>query len=163
MWIHNGMILEEPADYVGFVYMIENLTNGMAYVGKKLFHFTKTKQVKGKKKRYKVESDWKDYYGSSDQLNEHVELFGKDNFRRTILRLCISKGEMTYFEAKYQFEYGVLESDRWYNAHIMARVHRKHLTFLKGVQNGTSSQKQTKKRTTKDRISKKKSTPIKGS
>lgn len=131
MWEYKGEILEDTGEYVGFVYIIENLTNGKAYVGKKLFHFTKTKQVKGKKKKYKVESDWRDYYGSSDLLNEHVNLHGKDKFRRTILRLCISKGEMTYFEAKYQFEYGVLESDKWYNSHIMARVHRKHLTFLK--------------------------------
>ena len=131
MWEYKGELLEDIGEYVGFVYIIENLVNNKAYIGKKLFHFTKTKQVKGKKKKYKVESDWKEYYGSNDQLKEHVNIYGEDKFRRTILRLCISKGEMTYFEAKYQFEYGVLESDRWYNAHIMARVHRKHLTFLK--------------------------------
>ena len=136
MWIYKGEEFKDIDHYVGFVYIIENLTNHRAYVGKKLFYFTKSKQIKGKKKRFKVESDWKDYYGSSDVLSEHVKTLGKDNFRRTILRLCISKGEMTYFEAKFQFEYGVLESDKWYNSHIMARVHRKHLTFLKEVQNG---------------------------
>lgn len=131
MWEYEGKPFEDCDGYVGFVYIIENLITDKAYIGKKLFHFTKTKQVKGKKKKYKVESDWRDYYGSNDLLNEHVNLHGKNSFRRTILRLCISKGEMTYFEAKYQFEYGVLESDKWYNGHIMARVHRKHLTFLK--------------------------------
>lgn len=130
-WIYKGELLEDIGDYVGFVYVIENLANNKAYVGKKLFHFTKTKHIKGKKKKYKVESNWREYYGSSDSLNEDVNTYGKDKFRRTILRLCISKGEMTYFEAKYQFEYGVLESDMWYNSHIMARVHKKHLTFLK--------------------------------
>ena len=135
MWLYKGEEFTDIGHYVGFVYIIENLTSHKAYVGKKLFHFTKSKQIKGKKKRFKVESDWQTYYGSNDLLNEHVNSLGKDNFRRTILRLCISKGEMTYFEAKYQFEYGVLESDKWYNSHIMARVHRKHLTFLKEVKN----------------------------
>ena len=135
MWLYKGEEFKNIEHYVGFVYIIENLTTQKAYIGKKLFHFTKSKQVKGKKKKFKVESDWHDYYGSNDLLNEHVNLYGKENFRRTILRLCISKGEMTYFEAKYQFEHGVLESDKYYNSHIMARVHRKHLTFLKEVKN----------------------------
>ena len=130
-WIYKGELLEDFGNYVGFVYIITNLRTNKRYIGKKLFHFTKTKQVKGKKKKYKVESNWKEYFGSSDLLNEHVNILGENNFTREIIRLCISKGEMTYFEAKYQFEYGVLESDNWYNAHIMARVHRKHLTFLK--------------------------------
>jgi hypothetical protein len=131
MWLLNGEEFSQIGDHVGFVYKITCLANNKAYIGKKLFHFTKTKQVKGKKKKYKVESDWKDYYGSNDLLLEHVELFGPKKFRREILRLCISKGEMTYFEAKFQFEFGVLESEKWYNGHIMARVHRKHLTYLK--------------------------------
>jgi len=131
MWTYKGEILEDIGEYIGFVYIIENIVNNKKYIGKKNFYFSKTKQIKGKKKRYKIESDWKEYYGSSDLLNEHINLYGKDKFKRIILRLCISKGEMTYFEAKYQFEYGVLESDMWYNSHIMARVHKKHLTFLK--------------------------------
>jgi hypothetical protein len=131
MWLLDGKEFSEVGDYVGFVYKITCLANNKAYIGKKLFNFTKTKQVKGKKKKYKVESDWRDYYGSNDLLLDHVSLFGEKKFKREILRLCISKGEMTYFEAKYQFEFCVLESEKWYNGHIMARVHRKHLTFLK--------------------------------
>ena len=130
-WIYRGELLEDTGNYVGFVYMITNLRTNKRYIGKKLFHFTKTRQVKGKKKKYKVESNWKEYFGSNDDLNNHVNILGETSFTREILRLCISKGEMTYFEAKYQFEYGVLETDNWYNSHIMARVHKKHLTFLK--------------------------------
>ena len=81
--------------------------------------------------KYKVESDWKDYYGSNEELNHHVNIFGKDQFKREILRLCMSKGEMSYFEAKYQFQYDVLESEQWYNSWISCKVHKKHLTFLK--------------------------------
>jgi hypothetical protein len=131
MWIYRGEIFEDIGNYVGFVYIITNLRTNKRYIGKKLFHFSKTKQVKGKKKKFKVESDWLDYYGSNEELNHHVNIFGKDQFRREIIRLCTSKGEMSYFEAKYQFQYDVLESDQWYNTWIMCKVHRKHLTFLK--------------------------------
>ena len=130
-WIYNGEIVEDFGEYIGFVYIITCLANNKKYIGKKNFYFSKTKQIKGKKKRYKVESDWKTYYGSNNELNEHVELFGEKKFKREILRLCKSKGEMTYFEAKYQFEYGVLENDKWYNTWIMCKVRKNHLTFLK--------------------------------
>lgn len=131
MWTYNGELVEEIGDYIGFVYIITCLVNDKKYIGKKNFYFSKTKQIKGKKKRFKVESDWKDYYGSSDKLNEDVELYGKNQFKREIIRFCKSKGEMTYVEAKYQFEYGVLENDKWYNTWIMCKVRKNHLTFLK--------------------------------
>lgn len=130
-WIYKGDIVEDIGNYIGYVYMITNLRTNRRYIGKKNFYFSKTKQVKGKKKKYKIESDWRDYYGSSEELNHHVNIFGKDQFTREILRFCTSKGEMSYFEAKYQFQYDVLESDQFYNTWIMCKVHKKHLTFLK--------------------------------
>ena len=131
MWTYKGEIVEDIGNYIGFVYMIINLRTERKYIGKKNFYFSKTKQLKGKKKKYKVESDWKDYFGSNEELNHHVNIFGQDQFRREILRFCSSKGEMSYFEAKYQFQYDVLESDQWYNSWISCKVHKKHLTFLK--------------------------------
>jgi len=131
-WFYEEKVLENiPEKFIGFVYIIENLRTKRKYIGKKNFYFAKTKQIKGKKKRYKVESDWKEYYGSNDKLNEDVNLLGKHNFSREIIRFCSSKGEMTYFEAKYQFENSVLESDDWYNSWIMCKVRKNHLTFLK--------------------------------
>jgi hypothetical protein len=130
-WIYKGEIVEDIGNYIGFVYIITNLRTERKYIGKKNFYFSKTKQVKGKKKKYKVESDWKDYFGSNEELNHHVNIFGKDAFRREILRFCSSKGEMSYFEAKLQFQYDVLESDQWYNSWISCKIHKKHLTFLK--------------------------------
>ena len=130
-WIYKGDIVEDIGNYVGFVYMITNLRTNKRYIGKKNFYFSKTKQVKGKKKRHKVESDWKDYFGSNEELNHHVNIFGEDQFKREILRFCESKGEMSYFEAKYQFQYDVLESDQFYNSWISCKIHKKHLTFLK--------------------------------
>ncbi len=130
-WIYKGEVVEDIGNYIGFVYIITNLRTERKYIGKKNFYFSKTKQVKGKKKKYKVESDWKDYFGSNEELNHHVNIFGQDQFRREILRFCESKGEMSYFEAKYQFENSVLESDQWYNTWISCKIHKKHLTFLK--------------------------------
>lgn len=131
MWIYEDKEFLDWEGYTSFVYLITNLANGRRYIGKKSFTFAKTRQVKGKKKRSRVESDWKTYYGSSDELLADVEKYGADNFKREILRLCTSKGEATYFEARYQFINDVLFSDGWYNSHIMCRVHKKHLTFLK--------------------------------
>jgi hypothetical protein len=127
-WLYNDNLFEDIADYVGFVYLITNLQNGRKYIGKKNFYFSKTRTVKGKKKRTKVESDWKEYFGSNKELLEDVEKLGKENFKREILKLCKSKGEFGYYEAKYQFQFEVLEHpDLWYNSWIMCRVHRKHI------------------------------------
>lgn len=114
----------------GFVYQITNLTNGKKYIGKKFFYSAKTKQVKGKKKRYKISSDWQTYYGSSDNLIKDVIELGQDNFKREILHLCRSKGECGYLEAKEQFINGALESDDYYNTWIMVRVRKSHIQGL---------------------------------
>ena len=127
-WFYNGEPFLSPDIYYGFVYKIENIISGKIYFGKKQFTFKKTKIVKGKKKRYAVESDWLDYWGSSDELNQEVEDLGIENFRRTILYLCNSKSELSYYEAKIQFEYDVLlYPDRFYNRWISVRVHGKNL------------------------------------
>lgn len=132
MWFFNNESIEQiPEGMVGYVYLITNLVNNRKYIGKKNFYFTKTKQVKGKKKRTKVESDWKDYYGSNKELQADVDKFGKESFKREILKLCKTKGEFGYYEAKYQFDNNVLESDDYYNSWIMVRVHKKHLKFEK--------------------------------
>jgi len=112
---------------IGFVYEITNLISNRKYIGKKLFHSARTKQVKGKKKRYKVASDWQDYYGSNEELKTDVIELGKENFKRTILHLCKSKGECSYLEAKEQFSRNVMESDEYYNTWIMVRVRKSHI------------------------------------
>lgn len=115
----------------GFVYLIENLTNGRKYIGKKFFWSAKTKQVNKKKKRYKVESDWKDYYGSSAELGTEIANIGKESFKRTILHLCKTKAECAYLELKEQIERNVLLSDEYYNAWIQVKVRKSHLKHLK--------------------------------
>lgn len=135
MWIYENVpiiSMEEIADdTIGFVYEITNLVNGRKYIGKKLLTMAKTKVIKGKKKKIRSESTWKSYYGSNQELIDDVKKFGKENFKREILRFCTSKGEMSYWEARLQFDNNVLESDMYYNQWISCRIHKKHLTYLK--------------------------------
>tara|TARA_B100000902_G_C26959957_1_gene740000 strand:+ start:311 stop:745 length:435 start_codon:yes stop_codon:yes gene_type:complete len=126
-WTYKGDIVEEvPDGVVGFVYQITNTTNGRMYIGKKLAEFKKAKPpLKGRinKRRYTVESDWKDYFGSSDALTEDVVKLGKDKFTREILFYCKSRAELSYIEAREQFARKVLETDDYYNGHIRVRIH----------------------------------------
>jgi hypothetical protein len=128
-WLYkNKIITEIPAEFIGFVYLITNTTNDRKYIGKKLTQFKRSrKPLKGRtnKRRYTVESDWQDYYGSSDELSADVEALGKDKFKREILFWCSSKSELSYIEAREQFTHKVLESKQWYNGHIRVRVHQK--------------------------------------
>ena len=127
-WLFEGSAVENlPEDCIGFVYLITNSTNGRKYIGKKLAKFSKTatrtvKLKNGTKKkkniRSKVDSDWRDYYGSSDELLKDIELLGPDKFTREILFYCKSKAECSYIEAREQFSRRVLESDDYYNGHI---------------------------------------------
>jgi hypothetical protein len=136
-WLYNNQPVEIlPADCVGFVYIITNVTNDRKYIGKKLAKFSRTTQrtvklkngtKKKRKVRSKVDSDWQDYYGSSPELSKDVELLGKDQFRREILYYCKSKAECSYIEAREQFSRRVLESTDWYNGHIQVRVHGSHI------------------------------------
>ena len=125
-----------PEDCVGFVYLITNNLTGRKYIGKKLAKFSRTtyktvKQKNGNKKRKKirskVDSDWREYYGSSPELTADVIKLGTENFTREILYYCKSKAECSYIEAREQFRHQVLESKDYYNGHIQVRVHGSHI------------------------------------
>ena len=131
-WIYKGKTFVPPEDFspekmYGFIYQIRNTENDMKYIGKKFFYSAKTKQVKGKKKKYKALSNWQTYYGSSDNLTKDVLQLGHENFKREILHLCLTKGECGYLEAKEQFRNNVLETDNYYNSWIMVRVRKDHI------------------------------------
>lgn len=141
-WTKDKEIVEElPEGCIGFVYLITNIITGRKYIGKKsgISRRTKTKTVTlkttGEKKKKKVrttaESNWRDYYGSSEDLCADVEFFGVEAFDREILRYCFAPGELSYYEARYQMLYDVLLSpEEWYNAWISVKVHRTHLKHL---------------------------------
>ena len=136
MWYYNQKEFNEtPEDFQGFVYIITNINNGRKYVGKKNFWKTKILPKTKKRKRRvrtRVESDWRDYFGSNEELRILVEDKGSKNFKREIIRLCKTKGEMSYFEMKEQFERDVLFNKDYYNEFIGGKIHSKH---LKGITN----------------------------
>ena len=122
MWIYNNEIFTDAGDNYGFAYLIENLANVKKYIGKKLFIFTKTKTVKGKRKKIKIPSDWQNYWSSSDELKADVIKYGEQHFRRIILHLCKNKGTCNYLEAREQFERRVLETEDYYNGWISCKI-----------------------------------------
>jgi len=136
-WFFQDTPVEElPEDCIGFVYLITNNLSGRKYIGKKLAKFAKTttKTVKlkngakkKKKIRSKVDSDWRDYYGSSAELSADIISLGTENFTREILYYCKSKAECSYIEAREQFNRKVLESTDYYNGQISVRVHGSHI------------------------------------
>jgi len=130
-WLYNSLpITENDIDgFLGFVYIITNNITNKKYIGKKLLKFSRKKSVKGKKnkKRVLIDSDWKTYYGSNKELAEDVVKYGEESFTREILKLCVTKGDCSYWEAKLQFENDVLISDQYYNSWIMCKIHKSHI------------------------------------
>jgi len=121
---------EHIQDNVGFVYIISHNKTGKKYIGKKLFTKSKTKQVKGKKKRTRVASDWLGYWSSNAELQEDVQRLGKEEFTREIIHLCKTKSQMTYYETYEIFVRHALLNESYYNAWVMARVRKNHLLKL---------------------------------
>lgn len=136
-WIYENKIFnsEDINTFCGFVYCITDNANDKKYIGKKLFTSAKTRQINKKKKRFRIESDWKTYYGSSDEVKKLVEELGILNFSRQILHLCYNKSEMSYLEASEQIERKVLLSDSYYNEFIGLKLHAKGLKRLKEYYN----------------------------
>jgi len=131
MWYYEDKEYNEtPEEYQGFVYLITELDTGKKYIGKKNFWRPKTLPKNSKRSRRvrtRVESDWRTYFGSSKEVQLLVEDKGEDNYKREILRLCRTKGEMSYYEAKLQFDHDVLLRDDYYNEFIGCKIHSRHL------------------------------------
>ena len=121
-------------NYIGFVYEVYDKEAKMKYIGKKKFWSKVTKPpLKGKKnkRRSLKESDWKSYYGSSEEVKSLVENTGEWRFKRKIIRLCKSLGEMSYYEMKEQIDNDVLlKPNEYYNAFVGGKIHRRHLNHL---------------------------------
>ena len=108
-------------------------TNGKQYIGRKYFTKAATKQVNKKKKKIRKDSGWKEYWSSSQKLLAEIEERGKQVFYREVLRLCKTRGECNYWEAKLQFEYDVLNArlpdgePAFYNDNILVKFTRSNI------------------------------------
>ena len=130
-WIYNGSVFDGSliGDNYGFVYNISNITNNRQYIGRK--YFWKFRTPKGKKRKVKSESDWRNYYGSCPELKEDIELLGRQNFSRTILSLHKTPGKTNFEETRQLFIHGVLTESldsggpAYYNSNILSRYFRK--------------------------------------
>jgi len=129
-WLYKGQVCSniDLNLNIAFVYKITNTITGRYYIGYKQTRFAKTKQVKGKKKRIYVESDWRNYWSSCQQLLDDVERLGQNIFKREILYLCPSKSVARYLEMRSQIDARVLETpDNTYNKMINARISANHV------------------------------------
>ena len=130
-WIYKGGIFnsDDIGDNYGFVYRITNTTSSKSYIGRK--YFVQKRKPKGGKRRVTSESNWKQYYGSSDELKRDIRDFGRENFRREILSLHTTLGRVNYEETKQLFLHNVLAeklddgSPAYYNSNILGRYYRK--------------------------------------
>ena len=137
-WIYRGKTFESEdiQDNYGFIYRITNTQNGHDYVGRKYFTTVKKRPpLKGKKnkRRETVETDWKEYWGSSPRLQADIDTLGKDKFTREIIHLCKSRGETNYMEAYYQFTEGVLLREDNYNGIIQIKLGKNSVKDVKFI------------------------------
>ena len=115
--------------FFGFVYRITTLQSGKQYIGRK--YFTQRRKPRGGKRRVTSESDWKKYYGSSDELKADRKLLGNDLFKREIISLHSTLGKVTYEEPRHLFLNNVLTESTddgtpaFYNSNILGRYMRK--------------------------------------
>lgn len=130
-WVYQGKIFEteDIQDYFGFVYLIESKDTQRKYLGRKYFWSYRT--PKGKKRKVKQESDWKNYYGSCPELKDDIKIYGKNNFKRTILSLHKTLGKTNYEETRQLFVHNVLieslddGTPSYYNSNILSRYYKK--------------------------------------
>ena len=130
-WTYQGTTFTSAdiGDFFGFVYRITNLQNGRKYIGRK--YFTQRRKLRGSRRKRTSESDWKAYYGSSKELTEDRKLLGSNCFKREILSLHTTKGQVNFEETKQLFLHNVLTetvdgiTPLYYNSNILGRYMRK--------------------------------------
>ena len=125
-WVYKNTTFtsNDIGDFFGFVYRITNLQSGKQYIGRKYFY--QFRKPRGKSRKVKSESDWKKYYGSSDELNTDRKTLGNECFKREIISLHTTKGWVNYEETRQLFLNNVLsENENYYNSNILGRYMRK--------------------------------------
>jgi hypothetical protein len=131
-WIYQGQVLEEiPDKSYGFVYIITQKSTGKRYIGRKFFTKAGYKTVKGKRKKLRVESDWKTYWGSSPSLAKAIEEFGQEDFSREIVRVCYNRSECSYYESKLIFEHDAILNEGFFNDWVSVKISSVHVKAIK--------------------------------
>ena len=129
-WYYQGTAFtsNDIGDFFGYVYCITNTITGKKYIGRK--YFTQRRKPRGGKRKVTSESDWKKYYGSSDELKADVRQLGKGVFKREIISLHKTLGKVNYEETRQLFINNVLTESKngepaYYNSNILGRYMRK--------------------------------------
>ena len=130
-WTYQGSTFTSAdiGDFFGYVYCITNLKSGRKYIGRK--NFQQHRKHRGSRRKRTSESDWKAYYGSSKELTEDRKLLGSNCFKREILSLHTTKGQVNFEETKQLFLHNVLTetvdgiTPLYYNSNILGRYMRK--------------------------------------
>lgn len=124
----NSTFGDNSKDLFGFVYKI-TLPNGLWYIGSKQFYSKrKKKPLKGRvnARRSVVESDWKTYTSSSNQINEYIEKNSKEGIIFEIIELVYGgKFELKYCEMRHQVLKNCLFDDTCLNGIINVRLGKK--------------------------------------
>jgi hypothetical protein len=142
-WLYKNKEIQSLEDLgeniFGFIYITTHILTGKKYLGKKsIYHNVKKKLTKkelaeqpitrGRKlttTTIQKESDWKTYYGSEEFIKQKIKDKKHEEFTREIIQLVSNKKLLTYFECKYQFQLGVLESQDWLNTNILGKFYSK--------------------------------------
>ena len=153
MWKYKDKVIncidDMPVGTVGFIYEVEHIPSGKKYLGKKVIYFETNVKI-GKREIAKLkeerkaagiggrpaakrkvikESDWKDYYGSSEKIKKLVKNGKPSDFDKTIIQFVNSKKLLTYYETKYLFMHNVLEAEGVYiNDNILSKFYRNDFT-----------------------------------
>tara|TARA_A100001035_G_scaffold254503_1_gene228389 strand:+ start:874 stop:1335 length:462 start_codon:yes stop_codon:yes gene_type:complete len=130
-WLYKGTAFtsSDIGDFFGYVYRITNLQSGKQYIGRK--YFVQKRKPRGGGRRRTSESNWKQYWGSSKELNADRKRLGSDSFTREIISLHRTGGRVNYEETRQLFLNDVLTEalengePAFYNSNVLGRYYKK--------------------------------------
>ena len=130
-WLYKGTTFTSAdiGDQFGFVYRITNLQSGKQYIGRK--YFVQKRKPRGGGRRRTSESNWKQYWGSSKELNADRKRLGSDTFSREIISTHATAGRVNYEETRQLFLNDVLTEalengePAFYNSNVLGRYYKK--------------------------------------
>ena len=142
-WTYKGTAFtsDDIGDQFGYVYRITNLQTGQQYIGRK--YFVQKRKPRGGGRRRTSESNWKQYWGSSKELNADRKRLGSDTFSREILSTHATAGRVNYEETRQLFINNVLTEaldngePAYYNSNILGRYYKKD--YFDGPSDTTTS------------------------